>query len=651
MPSNVSGSIDPRVALPVQQRPDLTFAPRLTRHGRWWTVKDPLSLQYFQLRDEELFVLKRLDGRTSAAAILRDFRRQFAPLKIGMQELTAFVLSLAERGLVTVGHRGLSHRLDDRRQAGKRRRRWTPFANPLAIRFRGIDPQAMLDRLYPAVRWMFSRTAMIVYLLTIASALMLIFARWDEFQMRIPATSSLFATRNLLAFAAAVGLIKILHELGHAFACRHFGGECRELGVMLLAFVPCLYCNVSDTWLLSNRWHRIAVSAAGIGVELVLAAICTFLWWYSEPGLLHSLCFSVMFVASAGTLLINGNPLLRYDGYHILTDLLDTPNLRQRASAASRRYSARWLFGVHEPDGPFLTRRWRGRLALFGVASSIYLWVVLFVILRFLDQGLEPYGLRPLVVLLALLVVGSRLAGGSASAAQRVRGWHAAGLIRPIRFGLGLLFVGGLAGAAVLLPLPHRIAAPCVVAVRDPRPVYVTVPGRLTPAAHAAAPRYGDVLADGEVIARLNNYDVERDVVRLEGECHQRRSLLTALRRSQKSDAVTAAQLRAAEAELRDFEGRLAQRREDRESLTLTSPGGGVLLPPADAATRQKRSSQTRRRTAGRCERRSVLRDGHGDRRRRDSGTIRRSFGRRRNRHSACPPRPDRSAATPATAG
>ncbi|MGH7128191.1 MAG: hemolysin D, partial [Planctomycetaceae bacterium] len=129
----------------------------------------------------------------------------------------------------------------------------------------------------------------------------------------------------------ALAVVKIGHELAHAAACKHFGGECHEMGLMLLVFTPCLYCNVSDAWMLPSKWHRAAVGAAGMYLEVVLAAACTFLWWFSTPGLFNTICLNTMFVCSVGTLLFNGNPLLRYDGYYIISELFEVPNLHRQA--------------------------------------------------------------------------------------------------------------------------------------------------------------------------------------------------------------------------------------------------------------------------------------------------------------------------------
>ena len=196
--------------------------------------------------------------------------------------------------------------------------------------------------------------------------------------------------------AITLCVTKILHEFGHGLSCKHFGGECHEIGVMFLVLTPCLYCNVSDSWMLPNRWHRAAIGAAGMYVELVLASICTFIWWFTEPGPLNYICLNVMFISSVSTVMFNANPLLRYDGYYILSDILEIPNLRQKASTILNRKLGKWCLGLEEPEDPFLPKRKQWLFATYTVASAIYRWVVTFSILYFLNKVFEPYGLKVL---------------------------------------------------------------------------------------------------------------------------------------------------------------------------------------------------------------------------------------------------------------
>lgn len=571
------------LVLPVRMRADLVIVPRPTRHGRWWTVKDPLTLRYFQLRDEELFVLRQLDGRTPVGSILEAFWRREAPTRLAVEELLAFVQRLAAQGLVTGSAPPAADDVLARRNRRVRRQRGARLANPLAIRWRGFDPQPLLDAVYPLFRWIYSPWVLAAGAAVLLAAVLLIVGDWSQFRLRLPAASALISPGNLVWLALALAVVKVLHELGHALTCRHMGGECHELGLMLLAFVPCLYCNVSDAWLLPSRWRRIAVSAAGIAVELFLAALCTFCWWYTDPGPLNSLCLSIMIVTSAGTLLLNGNPLLRYDGYYILSDLLDVPNLRSRAGTALRRGFARWALGVVEHDGDALDRRWRTPLALYGAASALYLWMVLWVLLRFVDQALEPRGLRPLAFAIAVLVVGSRLGVAGNAAFRRVAEWRSDGIMRPMRFTIGCLLLACGAGVALMVPYPYRVAAPLTVVPRAARNVYVTVPGTLGNAGVSPRPMYGDRVSAGETIAVLVNHDVARELVRLEGECRRQQIVIETLRLQQFAAPESASRLSTARSVLQEFEQQLDQRRRDDAALTLSSPVDGVLYPPLDS--------------------------------------------------------------------
>mgnify|MGYP000497118404 CR=1 FL=1 len=116
------------------------------------------------------------------------------------------------------------------------------------------------------------------------SALGLVIVEWDVFRSRLPAFHEFFGPGNWLLLGLVLAVTKVLHEFGHGLSCKHYGGECHEMGFMLLVLTPCLYCNVSDSWMLPSKWRRAAIGAAGMYVEIVLASIATFVWWFSAPG-------------------------------------------------------------------------------------------------------------------------------------------------------------------------------------------------------------------------------------------------------------------------------------------------------------------------------------------------------------------------------
>ena len=167
----------------------------------------------------------------------------------------------------------------------------------------------------------------------------------------------MLAPGNLVLLYLGMVVIKTLHEFGHALFCRKFGGEVHVMGVMLMIFTPMPYVDATSSWSFRQRSKRVLVGAAGMIVELFVAALATFLWARTGPGTLHTLAYNMMFVASVSTLIFNINPLLRFDGYYILSDLLEIPNLNQRAIGQLRHLAESKLFGVKPSESPAGTRR------------------------------------------------------------------------------------------------------------------------------------------------------------------------------------------------------------------------------------------------------------------------------------------------------
>jgi putative peptide zinc metalloprotease protein len=338
---NTEASIHRPLAL--RLRPDLRATRVPSAEATTWIVKDPLTLEHFQFSAEEHALLEWLRQPVSLAELQRRFARTFPPQTISPEAVWDFIGRLHAAGLVITDAAGQGDELLDRMRR-ERNRRWSlGWTGLLAMRFRGVDPDRVLTAVHEQCRWLFSRVALVPMILVLVFALHLLLGHLDEFTGRLPAVESLFDARNLPWLLLSIGLVKVLHELGHALACKHFGGEVRELGFMLLVFAPCLYCDVSDAWRLPSKWRRIAVSAAGIGVEMVLAAIATIIWWYAQPGVVKLVALNIMIICSVNTLLINGNPLLRYDGYYVLSDLLEIPNLWLRSRDALCRYTTGWL--------------------------------------------------------------------------------------------------------------------------------------------------------------------------------------------------------------------------------------------------------------------------------------------------------------------
>ncbi|MCE9605188.1 MAG: hypothetical protein K8U03_09845 [Planctomycetia bacterium] len=564
-------------AWPLRRRRDLEVRALRYERRRVWGLKDPVAMRYFQLEEEEFWIFERLDGRLGLLQIQAEFEAAFAPKRLSLDMLQGFVRQLHGEGLILSDAPGQGEVLTTRRAAARRNERRSTWLNPLMIRFRGFDPEQTLRRIYPEVRALLSPVALTGYGLLILGALVLVFTHWRELIARLPTQQDFFQPQNALWFAAAIGLTKLLHEIGHALVCKHFGGECHEMGVMLFLFTPSLYCNVSDVWMLADKRSRMAVSAAGIGVELVIAAGATFLWWFSEPGGFHTLCLALMFVCTVNTLMLNGNPLMRYDGYHVLADFVEIPHLAQEGGDVWRRWAERLWFG----DDP-RRRDLRGNehaplrtvaLAAYSLASTLFLWFVMFGALRILNAWAATYGLQLAAQLVTVLSVVGLAMSPAMRIGRRLAEPSSRSLFRQPRFWLVSLLVVGIIATALAIPLPRSIEVDGILRPAGAETVYVTQPGTL----ESIVPS-GNVRA-GDTIAVLRDAALRREVLKLESERRRLAAALRNLELRQQADPSVKVDLPTARQALVDAERQLAQRTSDEERLTLKAPIAGTIIP------------------------------------------------------------------------
>ncbi len=561
--------------LGLRARPDLVMIPQSYGSVRYWLVKDPLSLRYYHLGEEEHAILTLLDGQASLSELQSRFQALFAPRQIGLDQLHAFLGHLHASGLVVGRAPGQGETLY-RRRVERRHKAWAEaMMNLLAIRFRGIAPEPLLAWLHPRCAWLFSRWFLAIGALVAAAAAVLVVVQCDALATKFGQASAFWTAGNLPWLAVVLALVKCFHELVHALTCKHFGGECHEIGLLLLVGTPCLYCDVSDAWRLPNKWHRVAISAAGILVELFLAAVALILWWFSEPGLWNTLFLNIVVLCSVNTVFLNGNPLLRYDGYFVLADALEIPNLSQHGRALAHRVLGRCILGVDPPEDRYLPRRHRTLAVVYGMASAAYRWLVVAAILWTLHHLLKPHGLQVVSALLAAMVLGGMIA----APAVRLGAWLSQpGGREPVRAGraaLGVAVCLAPAMLALVVPLPMRVRAPLVVQPRDGHSIYVSVPGRLTEAVEPGAQ-----VSQGQVLARLANAEIDRELAELSGQRERQRRRLEHLRLRLPADPSLAPQIPPAEEALADLESRWRQRELDRERLVLRSPAAGTLIPP-----------------------------------------------------------------------
>jgi putative peptide zinc metalloprotease protein len=327
--------------------------------------------------------------------------------------------------------------------------------------------------------------------------------------------------------------------------------------------------------MLPNKWQRAFIGAAGMYVEVFLASIATYVWWFSEPGLLNQLALSVMFICSVSTVVFNGNPLLRFDGYYILMDLAEIPNLRQKSTEIVKRFMVQMCLGIEQPENPFLPQQRQLFFALYTVAAVIYRWVVTFSILYFLNKIFEPYGLQ--IIGQAIAVAG--LFGLIIQPIWRLAMFFylpgRAHKVKKHRVAATVAVAAALLAICVYLPLPFHVACTLEVQPRGATPVFAGVPGRIK----SIEVEPGQEVQPGTVLARLDNIDLQLEVLKLEGDTAGVRAKLAALERRRHLDSQASSQIPTLRELLATNEEQLRKKRSDLARLEIVAPTAGYVFP------------------------------------------------------------------------
>ena len=367
-------------------KPRLRGHVRIHRHEyrgeAWYVIEDRIGGKHQRFNLASYRVLNLLDGRCTMAEVWQRLSAELDDDTPTQDDIIRLLGQLHAADLVLMDVTPDVAELFERRGKQVRRKWMSRLANPVALRFPLFDPDPALRWLLRAFRPLFGWPGALLWLLLVVPALILVPSHWSELTGNLD--ERVLAGNNLLMLALLFPLVKVVHEFAHGLACRMRGGEVHEMGVMLLALYPIPYVDVSNASAFAGKWQRALVGAAGMLAELALAGIAFYFWLLLEPGVARSIAYNVAVLASVTTLFFNANPLLRYDGYYILADLVEIPNLGTRANRHWQYLAERWLFGVRgaeqAPASPG-ERRWFVGYAPLAYAYRLFVsmsiaWVV-----------------------------------------------------------------------------------------------------------------------------------------------------------------------------------------------------------------------------------------------------------------------------------
>jgi putative peptide zinc metalloprotease protein len=430
-------------------RPKLREHARVERHryrGRaWYVVHDHASGRVHRLSPAAYLFVAMMDGTRTIDDLWTDAAARLGDDAPSQDDIVRLLSQLHSADLLQAEAPPDARELFERLSTQQRSRLWRTLLNPMAVRIPLWDPDAFLERSLPLVRPLLGWFGGVLWLLVVVPAVVLAAQHWTDLTENL--SDRLLAAESLLLIGLIYPVIKLLHELGHAYTTKVFGGEVHELGVMLLVLFPTPYVDASAAAGFRGKYRRVTVGAAGMLVELFLAGLAMYVWLAVEPGLVRAVAFNVMLIAGLSTIVFNGNPLLRYDGYYILADLIEIPNLAIRAARFWGHLIDRYIFRTEGALSFPATLGERVWFLIYGPASFVYRLFIMLAIALYVGGAYLAVGVVLAVwTVFSSVIVPAWKALAHVCASPRLR--------RNRRRAAGITF-GALAGSvAALLWIP-----------------------------------------------------------------------------------------------------------------------------------------------------------------------------------------------------
>lgn len=553
------------------------LSPRVRSHVRihrqiyrgdiWFVMQDDQTGRYHRLSPAANHMVSLMNGHHTTARIWEKTTEWVGEHgDPPTQDETIRLLSQLHNADLLVGDlppdiEELAFRADDR----ARKHFMARVKNPMAVRVPLIDPDWFLSATMGLVRPFFTWFGVLVWLGVVGSGATIAVINWGELTGNL--LDRVLIAENILLFVLIYPVIKIIHELGHGYAVKNWGGETREMGVMFLVLIPVPYVDASAASAFANKWQRAVVGGAGILVELFIAGLAMILWVNAEPGLVRAAAFNAALIGGVSTLLFNGNPLLRFDGYYVMSDLVEIPNLGNRSNRHIFYLIKRYLFGMRDETSPATARGERTWFFFYSISAFIYRLFIMVAIALFIASKFFFIG-----VLLAVWAIGMTLVW---PVLKGIRWLIDAPELRRRRrraVTVSALTVFGVAAATFAVPIPYGTAAQGVIWLPPESMVRAETDGFVQSV--VAAPEAG--VGSGDLLIRLEDPILAAENALLQA---QRAEIATRLRHEIQADRTREAILRE-QMEHADAAVALNETRLAAHQIAATRNGTFVISEP-----------------------------------------------------------------------
>lgn len=527
----------------------------------WYVLQDACSGKFFRVPEVVYHFISRLNVTKTVEEVWQSFIDDFPESAPGQEEVIQVLSQLHHSNLLFFRSESDHAAILERRQKQTRQEHLTKLMAFMYLRIPIWNPETVLTEFSKVLTPLFSKLAFIIWLIVIGFGIETVLSHWGEVRQQ---GQGFLSPDNLILLYISLFGLKFIHEMGHAIAIKRFGGQVHTLGLMFIVLTPLPYVDATQTWALRNRWQRAIVGSAGMYFELFIAALAAMLWARTAPGIVNSLAYNMMIIGSVSSLLFNGNPLLKFDAYYMLSDITDLPNLYKKSTDQWLYYFNRWLLGTKKAQSPADNVYEKTWYTLYGAGSLIYRLAVVLVITLYAADLWIGLGIAMLAVsftmwvLIPLWKLLRFLSSSQEIRRNRRRAWGVTGLI-----------LGALVCFVSLLPVPYFIKAPGVVQASNSSQIFTRSGGYLT----TANTEKGIFVEKGEHLATFRNPDlshqcqlVEQQIVEVNWRLRQ------ALDSDQASRIALEKQLGALTEQLNELNVRLNE-------LEVKAPFSGVWMP------------------------------------------------------------------------
>ena len=541
-------------------RDDLRFSAQRGRHSKTFLIEDCASGEFYRIGEAEYTFLSLLDGKTTLASALATTCSIVGAKAFDEQDAATICKWLVDTGLAATRASTAASRIKNRRDESDSAK-LLGLLNPISIRIPLFNPDRFVAAANRAIGWIISKPAAVVWFVVCLYAAVSLAANFDRFG---GGNVEVFSRNNWLLLGVTWMVLKLVHEFAHALTCRRFGGRVRNCGVLFLLMIPLPFVDVTSAWRFANKYHRILVSAAGMIAEVFLAAIATLVWLQVDAGIVSQVAANVMFAASVNTLFFNANPLMKFDGYHMLSDYLEMPNLTKYGNQHVMGVCRKLFLGL--PAAPIPWAGLRGAIVkVYGFASLV--WKILICVsLVFGAANLFPgFGF-----LIALFAVVLWLAMPIAKFAKYLifgTEFEQPGRVRFATVFLSCLMVLVFLGS--LVPSPTVVTSPIVI---DYQPL-ATIRSETTGFVRQIHVSPQQIVAAGDLLVTMHNPQLDSRMAETQSRLQSAKLTAAAHQEERKIGAWQIEQQTIV-----SLEKQLAETSLSIDRLTITAPFDGQVI-------------------------------------------------------------------------